>query len=174
MCVVCYIASNKKIKEIPFNEKSPAFHIEKAKKVVFHKEVFTLKHMYYIGSHQGCGCGFASYEIPNKVIDHARRLAKKGEEFPLDYWEYFQEADTSEDVEEVIAQNQEEWGDTKKLYDLLAEIVADCGKAECLICWSGTEQRVPDDTIEVNLSSEKLAIDFRDAWDKIIKFNLRR
>ncbi len=174
MCVACYIASNKKIKEIPFNEKAPAFHIEKEKKVVFHKDIFTLKHIYYIGSHQGCGCGFASHEIPQEVMDHARELAKKGEEFPEDYWDYFQLDQEPEEVEEVIANNQKEWPDTKKLYNLLAEIVAGCGKAECLICWSGTEQRAPDDTIEVSLSSEKLAIDFREDWDKNIKFNLRR
>ncbi len=174
MCVVCYIATDKKIQEISFNEKAPAFHIEKEKKVVFHKEVFSLKHIYYIGSHQGCGCGFTSEELPQEVIDNARKLLKKGEEFPWQYWEYFKGYNTAEQVEETIAERQKEWGDTQKLYNLMAEIVADCGKVECLICWSGTEEKALDDIIKVSLSSEKLAINFREARDKNIKFIIRQ
>ncbi len=173
MCVVCYIASEQEIKEIPFNDDSPAFNIKKERTRTFHPDTFTAKHIYYIGSYQGCGCGFASKEIPQDVIDNARRLAKKGEEFPLDYWEYFEWHHTPEEVEEIVADNQKEWGDTQKLYDLLAQVAEDCGKAECLICWSGEEGNAIHETIEVSLSSKNLAIDFCEAWEKNIKFNVR-
>lgn len=173
MCVVCYIATDKELEEIPFNKELPSFHVEKEEQVTFHPQTFTEgMQIYYVGSSERCGCGFTSNVIPPKVIDHARKLIKKGDEFPWQYWEYFQGADTSEELEEVISMNQKEWSDTQKLYDLLVSIVNDCGKAECFVCWSGKEEEPLDDSIEVCISTEAIGINFCDAWDKNIKFNV--
>ena len=59
MCLAVYIASNKQLPLIPWVEKDPSFCvIELAKNENGVKKQFSLEHVYYVGSHEGCGCGF--------------------------------------------------------------------------------------------------------------------
>jgi hypothetical protein len=60
MCLAVYIASKQNIPAIPWNKEQPAFSIVEAIQRD-HSGVdkqFSLSHVYYIGSHEGCGCGF--------------------------------------------------------------------------------------------------------------------
>ena len=54
-----YLASDKKLQLIPWDEKSPGFNVtalsDNEKVVMKH---FTKKYLYYIGAHTGCSCGF--------------------------------------------------------------------------------------------------------------------
>lgn len=59
MCLAVYMASDRSLPLVAWNEKAPAFYVAN-----LHTEdtgvrkQFTLPHVYYIGSHEGCGCGF--------------------------------------------------------------------------------------------------------------------
>jgi len=59
MCLVVYLAASKPLPELPWNPAEPAFHVQSrddgAARV---RGQMTLPHVYYVGSHEGCGCGF--------------------------------------------------------------------------------------------------------------------
>ena len=59
MCLMVYIASTHPLPLIPWNEHAPAFHV--AELLEIYQSVcsqFTHPLVYYVGSHEGCGCGF--------------------------------------------------------------------------------------------------------------------
>ena len=59
MCLAIYIASNKPLPLIPWVEEKPAFYVEEVMKDgAGVKQQFQYQHVYYAGSHEGCGCGF--------------------------------------------------------------------------------------------------------------------
>ena len=59
MCLAVYIASNKELALIPWVEAKPSFNIlPLSKEEIPVKKQFSLEFVYYVGSHQGCGCGF--------------------------------------------------------------------------------------------------------------------
>jgi hypothetical protein len=59
MCFVLYMASDKARREIPWDEKLPAFHVKAddadAQKA---RRQFSKRYAYYLGSSSGCGCDF--------------------------------------------------------------------------------------------------------------------
>ncbi len=59
MCLVLYMSSERERPTIPWDEKAPRFHVKSedsaARKARPH---FTKKNVYYLGSDNGCGCGF--------------------------------------------------------------------------------------------------------------------
>ena len=59
MCLAVYIASSKELPLIAWVEAEPSFNVSLlSNEEVPVKKQFTLEHVYYVGSHQGCGCGF--------------------------------------------------------------------------------------------------------------------
>lgn len=59
MCLAVYLASDKPLPLIEWSEKEPSFYVGELTK--FDKSVkiqFEFPYIYYIGSHEGCGCGF--------------------------------------------------------------------------------------------------------------------
>jgi len=59
MCYAIYIASDKPLKTINWDEKNRELNVNKleAKDKII-KKMFSKPHIYYIGSHLKCGCGF--------------------------------------------------------------------------------------------------------------------
>ena len=60
MCIVVYIASEIPLPTITSTGPVPAFHViplESNDSAV--RARFSKPHVYYVGSHEGCGCGFA-------------------------------------------------------------------------------------------------------------------
>jgi len=59
VCIAVYIAANRPLSTIDWDESHPAFHVatlgEDEEAV---RNQFTKPHVYYAGSHEGCGCGF--------------------------------------------------------------------------------------------------------------------
>ena len=59
MCLVAYIAAAGELPILEWNQEYPAFHVKNVdagiEKV---RGQFHLPFVYYLGSHQGCGCGF--------------------------------------------------------------------------------------------------------------------
>jgi len=59
MCLAVYLASDKPLPLISWSREKPSFYVEKltsAEESV--KTQFEIPHIYYLGSHEGCGCGF--------------------------------------------------------------------------------------------------------------------
>jgi len=81
MCLAVYVASSEALPLIAWNQHAPSFYVEEIKvddEVV--RRQFTLPHVYYVGSHEGCGCGFFKEGRVGEELDLAqedyRRLAK--------------------------------------------------------------------------------------------------
>jgi hypothetical protein len=59
MCYAIYIASDKPLKTIPWDENDRKLNVNKLDpKDNIIKRIFSKPHIYYIGSHLNCGCGF--------------------------------------------------------------------------------------------------------------------
>jgi hypothetical protein len=76
MCLVLYLGSDKRRPLIAWDEAAPRFHVkdddDDAKKASTH---LRKSHVYYVGSDNGCGCGFRQEH--DSMIDDAEQLASK-------------------------------------------------------------------------------------------------
>ena len=85
MCMMVYVASDYALPTLPWDATCPQFHVtELNERSVPVRRHFTKPCAYYIGSHEGCGCGFqyGEYEgfedeadLPQKR-ESRRRLAE--------------------------------------------------------------------------------------------------
>ena len=76
MCMMVYIASDRPLPVIPWDEDRPAFH---AKEVAEHEPArrqFSKPYVYYVGAHEGCGCGFQYGQDPSVEDEKDVALAK--------------------------------------------------------------------------------------------------
>jgi hypothetical protein len=58
MCLAVYIASNKELPLIPWDENNRRLNVSKEDESNQVKKHLGKKYLYYVGSHSGCGCGF--------------------------------------------------------------------------------------------------------------------
>ncbi|HBC88136.1 MAG TPA: hypothetical protein DCZ94_14395 [Lentisphaeria bacterium] len=60
MCIAVYISSNQTVPVIEWDSNNPAFNIKNIAIDEHHgvEKQFSKKNIYYVGSHEGCGCGF--------------------------------------------------------------------------------------------------------------------
>lgn len=61
MCLAVYLASSVKLPELGWNEQSPDFYVERLDRLeeeVRRQIPRPLPYLYYVGSFDGCGCGF--------------------------------------------------------------------------------------------------------------------
>jgi hypothetical protein len=59
MCWALYLASDRELPEVPWDEAAPAFNTQPlTESEVPVKKQFSLPFVTYLGSHHGCGCGF--------------------------------------------------------------------------------------------------------------------
>ena len=60
MCMMIYIASDRPLPLIDWQDEFPAFHVrELREEEMAVRTHFKKPYVYYAGSHEGCGCGFA-------------------------------------------------------------------------------------------------------------------
>jgi hypothetical protein len=70
MCLAVYLAADKPLRLVPWDEAAPRFHTcrlgpdEERVKCQFAKP-----HLTYAGSYEGCGCGFQLGEYPAELLD---------------------------------------------------------------------------------------------------------
>jgi len=65
MCMAVYIAANSPLTLLPWNAASPQFYVAAVdSEDVAARGQFTEAHVYYAGSHEGCGCGFQYGQYP--------------------------------------------------------------------------------------------------------------
>ena len=70
MCMAFYLASSEPLTPKAWDPENPALHVaalhDKDKPVLSH---FSLPNVYYVGSHEGCGCGFDYGKYPEYEED---------------------------------------------------------------------------------------------------------
>lgn len=81
MCLAVYVAGSEVLPLVAWDRHAPAFYVEEVRardRVVCRQ--FTLPHVYYVGSHMGCACGFFRGGEVGEELDQAqedyRRLAE--------------------------------------------------------------------------------------------------
>lgn len=119
MCYVVYLGTDIKLETSAFDEKNPAFYVaelqDSGETAV--KQHFTQPNIYYIGSDEGCGCGFSIYEDPDLVND----------------------------VEEIELMKVRRTN-VKKFCDLVDYILTKSNQCEVFLCWDGDQAVNPDTT----------------------------
>jgi hypothetical protein len=59
MCLAVYLASSQSIPTSEWNESTPAFYLQTTAEGEPARKQFSYPYVYYVGSHEGCGCGFS-------------------------------------------------------------------------------------------------------------------
>jgi hypothetical protein len=80
MCKMLFVAADEPLPLIPWQQNNPAFWVREIREAEAGvRKQFTKPYIYYVGSHEGCGCGFAYGIWP---IDDASPFAmsKRAEE----------------------------------------------------------------------------------------------
>jgi len=113
MCLALYIAADRQLPLIPWDEKAPVFHVRdlSAKEQVVRPH-FSKPYVYYAGAHEGCGCGF-----------------NYGRQYP----------ELEADAGELKAARES----VARLSAYLSDAVAAGGAVEVLACWEGDQAKEP-------------------------------
>lgn len=76
MCLAVYISTDQHIQTIPWNNDVPSLFITDTNNRDHYKveNQFTLAQVYYIGSHEGCGCGFIFNENDPEYLEEKADL----------------------------------------------------------------------------------------------------
>jgi hypothetical protein len=83
--MMVYIASSQPLDLVPWDEGHPAFYVSDLHESEFRvREQFSLPHVYYAGSHEGCGCGFQYGQYP-EFDDEERPLKRASLDSFADY-----------------------------------------------------------------------------------------
>ncbi len=116
MCMMLYIGSDIPLATITFNKDSPALHTEKlgVNEAIVSKH-FSTSYVLYIGSSEGCGCGFQQALIENNTN-----------------WMNI----ITEDIEYYQKNMQQ-------LYKYVDDIIKKGGKVELYACWDGEFDHAP-------------------------------
>ncbi len=148
MCMMLYIASDKELPLIEWSDKSnnpicvTPLH-ESVKGVI---NQFTKKYVYYIGSYQGCGCGF-QYDKKTLELDG----------FP------------EELANEIINEQSMREGSVKELFDYIKHNIKDAKEIELYSCWAGNEEGIPEQTTDIYLRNFSLGSSFRFEENQLIR-----
>lgn len=80
--MMVYIAAGAPLALVAWNEATPAFHVcEIENSEISVREQFSLPHVYYAGSHEGCGCGFQYGQYPEHEAEDRRLKRSSLESF---------------------------------------------------------------------------------------------
>jgi hypothetical protein len=92
MCYEIYIASDKPLKTIHWDEKNRKLNVNKIDpKDEIIRKVFSKPHIYYIGSHLKCGCGFF-YESSLTLDCDEREVARQVNQSQEELKEYIRQS----------------------------------------------------------------------------------
>ena len=78
MCLAVYLASSVEVPaHLRGHRDAPAFYLEPAEPNAKVRRQFAVPHVYYAGSHTGCGCGFLGHgeDDEDRVLTHANYVA---------------------------------------------------------------------------------------------------
>jgi hypothetical protein len=147
MCMMLYIASDVKLPLVPAGQDDyqPIYVDELSEYNLSVKKQFTKKYAFYIGSYQGCGCGFS-------------------------YGEY--NIDTSELDESLIEffddEQKKRKESVRELFNYISNSLENVSDIELYSCWAGKENEAPKHRLEINLADFSLSDKFSFEEDQLI------
>jgi hypothetical protein len=120
--MMVYIASDSPLELKPWDKDNPSFCIEELKgdENVVRKQ-FTKPHVYYVGPHTGCGCGFQVWDPDPDLPDDDDDLAEA----------------------KLVEKSR------RQLRDLIESLLQSCDIVELFATWSGGESDPPEITREL-------------------------
>ena len=80
MCMTLYLFTDNIVQEVEFNTNSLELHIEASKEEAIRAWKIPRKNVYYIGSFQGCGCGWALTVDEDNLDDEERAGIRRDRE----------------------------------------------------------------------------------------------
>jgi hypothetical protein len=118
MCYEIYIAAGNFLETIPWDEKSRKLNVSKiGPKDDTIKKIFSKPHIYYIGSHLKCGCGFfyESSLAPNCDEQEVASQVRRSQEELREYIK--QSLDKSKEIELYVSwESENEKGPVKTIH----------------------------------------------------------
>jgi len=73
MCLAVYIASNRDLPVVPPDKKDPTFYVSELTISTGVRKQFTLPNVCYVGSSEGCGCGFLKDGVNGEELAKVER-----------------------------------------------------------------------------------------------------
>ena len=78
MCKALYLASDRPLPESTWDEQNPGFYVEALPTSdAAVRRHFSKPHVYYAGSHEGCGCGFGYGDFGGPALDESDALGRR-------------------------------------------------------------------------------------------------
>ena len=118
MCYAIYIASDKPLKTIPWNENDRKLNVNQLDpKENIIKKIFSKPHVYYIGSHLNCGCGFF-YESSLTPDGDEKEVAKQVKKSQQELKTYIKQSlDQSKEIELYVTwEGEKEQGPARTIH----------------------------------------------------------
>jgi hypothetical protein len=109
MCMAVFIAAAEPLPFVPWNPAAPAFHLQALTEAEDGVRVrFTKPHVYFLGAHTGCSCGF-NYGLREvrRAEDQAEEVASQASVAALR--EYLRDAVERHGAVEVLTSWEEDW-----------------------------------------------------------------
>jgi len=144
MCVMCYVATDREMPDILW-EPGKIFCVERDKYP--RPEAFTgdWKHVYYCGSHEGCGCGYTASAIPRGLLDASRAdMEKDGTLSDAPQQRWWDMPDVPPKSAGDLAKKEEGARLANASVDALFCWLREVAPAEVLICWAGGENELEE------------------------------
>lgn len=131
MCMMVYLASDHPLPESEWDKENPAFFVTSNDQCIDDvKQNFTKQYVYYAGSHENCGCGFAY------MSDEYCRSIRYGD---------------PDDLIDALRANLQGRASIQRLREYL-EMATELGPVELYAVWSGNEALEPVQRLEVDPS----------------------
>ncbi|OJW15622.1 MAG: hypothetical protein BGO49_15335 [Planctomycetales bacterium 71-10] len=129
MCMMVYVASDHPLPTSAWDEARPGFHVEElSKRDEAVRKQFSKPCIYYVGSHEGCGCGFqyGQYE----ELEQDREESAAVEESRRHLSEFLASAAVEES--------------RRHLSEFLATALQGQAEVELFACWDGDQAATPE------------------------------
>ncbi|MDR1385477.1 MAG: hypothetical protein LBJ67_16760 [Planctomycetaceae bacterium] len=162
MCLVCYLSTDCEIEDIPFDENNRKFNIARTNERF---SCFTQKFTYYCGSRTQCGCGFGYVEITEELLKQTEQELLKGSvssETGMQWWNHnYPPPETLDEFQEMAKEIRDSHTDNNELFRCIEATVNTGYFCELMICWNGNENNPIQEKRNIDISLEKILIDFR-------------
>lgn len=136
MCIMVYIAANTELPLVSRFNETNYIYVEP----IPHTEppiipALTKSHVYYVGSYQGCGCGFAYDDTPSDSRGIMRLFRRR-----------------SELVKSVNEEDMKRRRSVQELVTYLADNINRAGVIELYSCWAGDESSNPEQVSAITIA----------------------
>jgi hypothetical protein len=161
MCLICFLSTDREIKEIPFDENDPKFYITRADE---RPSCFTKNFIYSCGSHLGCGCGFGYMKVTEELLKQTEQdllIGNLSYETEMQWWKLdVPPPQTMDEFQEDAREIRDAHKDNNDLCRLIEETVNAGYFCQLMICWAGHQNHQIQQHVMIDIERKKIEIDF--------------